>query len=104
MNELQSLKRTVVAVIVVAIIKGIGGVFSFETSKIAPGFVGRGSDTVTGASWGSLADLASTDSLSEVTAFQSFRSWSSEFFIDSSQPETEGGAEMAECQQNSKKF
>lgn len=41
-----------------------------------------------------MADLASTDSLSEVTAFQSFSSWSSEFFVDSSQPETEGGAEV----------
>jgi len=94
LKELQSLERTVVGIIVVSIIKRIGSVFSFETSKVASRFFERSGNTVTGASWSSLTDLASTDSLSEVTTFQSFSSWSSEFFVDSSQPETECSAEV----------
>lgn len=41
-----------------------------------------------------MTDLASTDSLSEVTAFQSFGSWSSKFFFDSRQPEAESSTEV----------
>jgi hypothetical protein len=71
-----------------------GTVVSFETVEVTSVFRGRSGDTVTGASWGSLTDLASADSLSEVTAFQSFSSWGSEFFFDSRQPETESSAEV----------
>merc|ERR1719461_1744094 len=79
--------------VVVSTIKN-GTVVSFETVEITSAFRRRGGNTVSGASWGSLTDLASTDSLSEVTTFQSFSSWSSEFFFDSRQPETESSAEV----------
>merc|ERR1719461_1875138 len=79
--------------VVVSTIKN-GAVVSFETVEVTSAFRRRGGSTVTSASWGSLTDLASTDSLSEVTAFQSFSSWGSEFFFDSRQPETESSTEV----------
>lgn len=88
----MNLERSVIAV--VGRVVEVRTVVSFETVEVTSVFSSRGGNTVTGASWGSLTNLASTDSLSEVTTFQSFGSWSSEFFFDSRQPETESSAEV----------
>merc|ERR1719237_669676 len=81
-------------VLVVAVLLGL--VVSEEWSDVASvrrlgGGVGGG---VSGASWGTLADLASGDALSEVTALEHLSGWSGEFFLDGGQPEGVGGAKV----------